>query len=272
MSLARRAPEAESLGESHALGMAEMGFDGLSEQWVMRRAGDLHWRLIARGMGQAEAAFTCADGAPLYAAFRASRLRFSHPERPRLGARLDLVTRLFRVGRGRLGSLTEIRVDDLPAGEIALVSVFVGRSSDGGNRALVRRAPRILAVPSATSPVLEELCARATRAAGLARAGCFAVRGEEPALIQLPTPSVDFNAAGLLYFPSFAALADRALFAAGHRAEGRLRAREVSYLGNVEPGEPVSIRPRDRRDGHLVRVDGADGRPLAILRTRYAGA
>ena len=49
MSLARRAPEAEILRESHPLGMAEMGFDGISEQWIMRRAGDLHWRLIARG-------------------------------------------------------------------------------------------------------------------------------------------------------------------------------------------------------------------------------
>jgi probable biosynthetic protein (TIGR04099 family) len=265
MTRTARAPEAESLGESHTLGMAEMGFAGLSEQWLMRRAGDLHWRLIAGAMGQAEAVFTCAEGRPLYAAFCASRLALTDPEAPRLGGGLDLETRLYRVGRSRLGSLTALRVAGRVIGQLALVSVFVGRSEGGGNRALVRRAPRVLALPDLTAPDLDRLAASAARAAAWARAW----RPEGRAVTLLPTPSVDFNAAGLLYFPSFAALADRASFAAGLSHAAPLRARAVAYLGNVEQGEPVSVVPIPRRDGGLALVTGADHRPLAILRARH---
>jgi probable biosynthetic protein (TIGR04099 family) len=118
--------------------MAEMGYRGLSEQWLMRRAGDLHWRLIARAMGQAEAVFACAEGRPLYAAFCASRLVVDRPEAPRLGGRLDLSARLFRVGRSRLGSSVTLSDASGTVGRIALVSAFVGRAQGGGNRSLAQ--------------------------------------------------------------------------------------------------------------------------------------
>ncbi|PZQ47356.1 MAG: hypothetical protein DI556_17870 [Rhodovulum sulfidophilum] len=242
--------------------MAEMGYVGLSEQWALKRAGDLHWRLIARAMGQAEAVFTCAEGRPLYAAFCASRLTLGDPAAPRLGGGLELRARLYRVGRSRLGSLTELRVEGRVVGEIALVSVFVGRSGEG---AMVRRAPRVLAMPAAVSPALEALAGTAARAAGRARRW----PATAPGWGFTPTPAVDFNAAGLLYFPGFSALSDRAVAAAGLARAEPLRARTVAYLGNVAPGEPVTVQPLARRDGHLSLIRGGDDRLLAVLRARY---
>jgi probable biosynthetic protein (TIGR04099 family) len=267
MSLAQRAAAEPALAESHVLGMAEMGYRGLSEQWLMRRAGDLHWRLIARAMGQAEAVFACAEGRPLYAAFCASRLVVERPDAPRLGGRLDLSARLFRVGRSRLGSLVALRDDEGTLGRIALVSAFVGRTEGGGNRSLARRAPRALALPSATSVELDTLARGAGRVSAL-------LRGRAPegqGLRLTPCPALDFNAAGLLYFPSFAALADRAEWAAGRAPDRPLAAREAVFLGNVEPGEPVEIRLFPRRRGRAALLSGADGRPLALLGMRQAG-
>lgn len=262
MNLAWRAEPGPELAEDHVLGMAEMGFSGLSEQWLMRRAGDLHWRLIARAMGQREAVFACAEGRPLYAAFCATRLVIDRPEAPRLGGRFGLSASLFRVGRSRLGSRVTLRCDGAPIGRIALVSAFVGRGEGAGNRALVRRAPRAMVAPAATMAELDALSARAARIAARLRG----LRLDGPAQRLLPCPAVDFNAAGLLYFPSFAALVDRAEFAAGMPPGRLLLRRDVCFFGNVEPGEPVEIHLFPRRAGSIALVGGADRRPLAAMR------
>ncbi|TPE51778.1 hypothetical protein FJM51_08320 [Amaricoccus solimangrovi] len=241
--------------------MAEMGFAGLSEPWLMRRAGDLHWRLIARAMGQSEALFTCARGEPLYAAFCATRLTIERPGLPRLGGALSMSGRLHRVGRGRYGSVIELFAAGAPVGRVELVTAFVGRGPEGGNRTLVRRAPRVLAVPAGADPALDALARDAARGARAFRAAPDDGAGRW----FLPCPALDFNAAGLLYFPSFAALADRAAFEAGHRA-GPVRRRAVCHLGNVEPGERLRVTRARRRQGWLDAIRGEDGRPLALLR------
>lgn len=264
MSLAERAEAEQPLTESHVLGMAEMGFRGLSEQWLMRRAGDLHWRLIARAMGQRDAVFACAEGRPLYAAFCASRLVLDRPHAPRLGGRLDLSARLFRVGRSRLGSIVTLRAAAGAIGRVALVSAFVGRAEGGDNRSLARRAPRALALPSATDAALDALARGAARTAAVLRG--WTPEGE--GLRLTPCPGLDFNAAGLLYFPSFAALVDRAEFAAGLASDRWLAAREAVFLGNVEAGEPVEVRLYSRRAHRAAVLTGSDGRPLALLRAR----
>lgn len=249
------------LWEDHRLGMAEMGYRGLSEQWLMRRAGDLHWRLIAAAMGQAEAVFTCTAGKPLYAAFCASRLRLSRPDLPRLGGDLRLSGSLYRVGLSRLGSCQSLRLGGIRIGTIRLVSVFVGHDDPTRNRSVVRRAPRVMATPP-TAPVALDLLAR--RAARVA-AGPFRI---VPAQRLVPCPATDFNAAGLLYFPSFAALVERADVERGAGANRLLTERTTVYLGNLDPGEPVGIGFRSARDGHLALLE-ADGRPLALARSRY---
>ncbi len=265
MTAAERLAPPGALCETGALGMAEMGIAGLSEQWLMRRAGDLHWRLIARAMGQREAVFACAEGGPLYAAFCATRLTLDRPELPRLGGGIALAARLFRVGRGRLGSLVEIQCEGESVGWVALVSAFVGRGEGGGNRSLVRRNPRALAVPGDTMPELDALAARAARAAAMLRAA----RLPGPDTWLTPCPRLDFNAAGLLYFPSFAGLADRAEFARGSAADGLLLGRETYYFGNVDPGEPIGFHLAARPNARRAIATGRDGRPLAMLRSRW---
>jgi probable biosynthetic protein (TIGR04098 family) len=59
-----------------------------------------------------------------------------------------------------------------------------------------------------------------------------------------PCPYNDFNGAGLLYFASFQALADRAhghwgLHATERAAQGVVRERQMVFHGNVNPGEAL---------------------------------
>ncbi len=246
------------LHESHRLGMAEMGFRGISEQWLMRRAGDLHWQLIAAAMGQADTAFTCAAGRPLYAAFCVTRLRIFHPDLARLGAVLSFSARLYSIGRSRLGSILDLWVGDKVFGRIELVSVFVGHETPGQNKSIVRRAPRALVVPPPAPQMLYRL---AQRAAAIAAAPPVTV-GSCHRLT--PCPAVDFNAAGLLYFPSFAALAERARFAQNTTANDLLRTRTTLYMGNLDPGDAVEITFKNRRAGYVTAFHAPDGKLIAL--------
>lgn len=267
-NLALTRPEESGLAERHVLGMAEMGYSGLSEQWLKRRAGDLHWRLIALAMGQRDAVFTCTDGEPLYAAFCATSVKLARPELPRLGGQLTLSANLYRVGHGRLSSRLTITADGVEVGRMILVSTFVGRVEPALNRSVVRRSPRALAMPPEAPLAIRRV---AEHAAALARDirnqvlmfDCWSERHRV-----LPCPVTDFNAARLLYFPSYSALADRALFQAGETQLGMLASRHVVYLGNVEPGDWIGVSFRKLPWGRDVALIGSDDRPLALMRVR----
>lgn len=250
------------------LGMAEMGYNGLSEQWLVRRAGDLHWRLIARAMGQKDAVFTCSAGQPLYAAFCATSLHIRRPELPRLGVDLTLSAELCRIGQGRLVSIQKISVEGQQVGRIVMISTFVGRSEPGRNRSIVRRTPRVQAMPPEAPSFVQRIARQAAMVARHAMRENHGFVPVEGAQTILPCPSTDFNAAGLLYFPSFSALAERALFEAGETRVRILSARHVVYLGNVEPGERISVTFSKRSRGTDIVLRGADGRPLSLMRVR----
>ncbi len=270
MSLLALPPSVQpTLNERHVLGMAEMGYRGLSEQWLLRRAGDLHWRLIARAMGQKKAVFTCAAGQPLYAAFCATSVYFARPELPQLGGELTLTASLYRIGHGRLASLQRIGVDGQEIGRVVLISAFVGRSEPGCNRSIVRRMPKVLAIsPEAPSPV-QRIAQRAAFLARHAQDEKFDLQGAGELKKILPCPSTDFNAAGLLYFPSFSALADRSLFEAGDTHTRMMSSRHVVYLGNVEPGEGIKIGFRKLAGGNDAVLRGDGDRFLALMRIRF---
>lgn len=254
------------LEEAHLLGMAEMGFCGLSEQWLMRRAGDLHWRLIAQALGQRNAVFTCAEGKPLYATFLASRLRLTAPMVPKLCDRITLSARLWAIGRNRLASEVSLSVSGTFVGSVRLISTFAGRVDPASNHSMVRRMPPVIAVLPEAPPALQSLARNAAvigrRTANLEFTGrVVTVR---------PCVATDFNAAGLLYFPSFAALADRCEEPGRQARRHPLIVRTVVYSGNVEPGEQVVLSFRDRPDGHFAGIRRENGSNIAFLRTQFA--
>lgn len=255
--------------ERHVLGMAEMGYRGLSEQWLKRRAGDLHWRLIARAMGQRDAVFTCSEGEPLYAAFCATSLQIARPHLPRLGGEMTLAADLYRVGHGRLASRLRIKSDGDLVGHMILVSTFVGHAEPGINRSVVRRSPRVLAMPPEAPLAVRRVAEQASAITREIRSHGLKLTGMSEAQEVLPCPATDFNAAGLLYFPSYSALADRALFQAGEKNTRMVTCRHVVYLGNVEPGEWMNINFRKLPSGHDVFLHGPDSRPLALMRVRF---
>ncbi|MGO4853300.1 Pnap_2097 family protein [Phaeovulum sp. W22_SRMD_FR3] len=218
--------------------MMQLGPDGLSEQWLLRDAGDRHWALIAEAMGQERAVFRDAEGRALYAAFCATSLVLARPDGPLLGHSAQITSALYEVSATQLGSVHLLQQAGGVLAELRMISTFVGHDASGSNHRILRRPPgRGLALPPAPAP-LRALADQARQQARRARDAAGAPPG---GVTVTPCPSLDFNAVGLLYFPTFSRLAEQAEWAASG-VLAPLARRDVVYLGNLDRGETVRLR------------------------------
>lgn len=235
-------------------GMAHLSPFGLSEQWLLRDAGDRHWTLIAEAMGQDRAVFADPAGNPIYAAFCTTSLELG-PVRPRLGDRIEIASSVHAVSASRIGSSHVLLCDRRVVARVLMISAFVGHDDTGSNRRIVRRAPGRMPELQLPPEPLSALDTRARAAARVLRSG----RTCGPAFRrEVPVPALDFNAVGLLYFPTFSRLAEAAV-----PTGAALRGREIVYVGNIDPGDAIATH----RQGDDLLMTRADGSPLAQVRT-----
>lgn len=214
--------------EQLTLGMAQLSPFGMSEQWLLRDCGDRHWGLIAEATG-GSMAFRDPEGRPVYAAFCATFV--SYGGAPTLGASAHVRSALYQVAAGRIGSEHVITG---AAGHIAcvrMITCFLRHDRTGSNKRLLRSGVTGLRdLPNAPETLIElDTSARQTaRAARMAPI-------TPPVFEYTPVPELDFNAVGLLYFPVFTKVAQMAAPAA------TAKPRHVTYLGNVDTDEPISV-------------------------------
>ncbi len=257
------------------LGMSQLDGCGLSESWIQKTCGEVHWRGLAVNQGCPAERWTDTDGQRVYAAFGIVRLKAARLNEAKEGPRLRLESRLSPVGRSQAWSRHRLVTQSGDIGQLEMLSVFVGRDESGSNRS-VRRAPMrdhgATAVPAAAQDLADK--ARAWRAAVSAEAA--AAREDLPAksLRFMSCPRSDFNGAGLVYFATFTTWTDRALFSwqlVG--AQDRVVERECLYLGNLDIGQEVEVRLRACRPGDTGQCfeteirSPRDDRLLARIRT-----
>lgn len=261
------------------LGMPQLCLGGLSETWLLKQCGDLHWRLLADLAGMEAPDFRDADGAKVYAAFRALSAEGVALGRFDEHDELRIVSDIRQVSAGRFALRHAFSRGSEPAGSVELLSAFVRRSADGHNRSIVRTS--LKAFP-ARPYGLPEPC-RATRLLDDLRKHDWqehrgfrrAAESDDRRVVLRPCPSQDFNGARLLYFAAYQGLADRAeweLLGMSSDAAAET-SRDMVFHGNAEPGEPVAFTLRGhRREGYgvshwLAAKSAADGRPLADIFT-----
>lgn len=244
------------------LGMAHLSPFGLSEQWLLRDGGDRHWDLIATALGQDRAVFRGADGRPAYAAFCATSLEFTPPAASLLGQQAEVHSALYALSATRLGSLHTWRCDATQVARLRMISTFVSHDESGLNRRIERNQPHGQ-VELAAAP--ESLVVLDLRARNIARALRNSRPDSAPVYRETPSAALDFNAVGLLYFPTFSRLVETAT-ARGGRTAGPLSCRDVVYLANIELGE--GLRLYGHGQDCLMRRE--DGRLVAFAHTERA--
>ncbi|MCA0921429.1 Pnap_2097 family protein [Pseudooceanicola nanhaiensis] len=215
------------------LGMQQLAPYGLSEQWLLRDAGDRHWALIAKARNQQGIAFHDAEGHPVYAAFCATELRLAPPRGPLLGTTFEVTSSLHQIGPNRLGSEHVFQGAEGPLGSLRMISCFLRHDGSGSNRRLLRST---LSGLGSLAPATPGLLRQHGAARTMARHARQAPMTGPLRLHYQPVPALDFNAVGLLYFPTFSAIAERA-----RPGSGALAMRDVVYLGNLDPGQEITV-------------------------------
>lgn len=249
------------------LSMPELDACGLSEAWLARCCGERHWQALAALLGRPPTAWADAQGRRVYAAFGALRWQAEPGARAHEGQRLQIASRAGALGRSRAWSQHRAATPDGPLGRLLLLSSFVSRD-DGVHNRSVRRVE--LGGVDAAAPPAEVAALQADVRRWRASLGAPAAPALE-AWCTTPCPRNDFNGAGLLYFASYGALADRALWRWGRLGvHDTVQRRDVLFLSNAELGEPVALRlladeaaPDGSRRVALELCSAADGRRLA---------
>ncbi|WP_298985628.1 Pnap_2097 family protein [uncultured Roseibium sp.] len=243
------------------LGMPELGYAGLSENWMLKTLGHRHWRLIANAAGQQHASFKDRSGNDVYAAFCALSVDCPGLFLADLDDSLETESTLYRVSRARLASLHALKLKGEPIASVCLVSTFVSRMVVGENASVARvdfaGLPALPALPADLE--FPHLAARLARSGADRHLGLRMSQAEDndPDLIYETSPSLDFNRAGLVYFPSFVAAAERAASNRFGKMAHQyvLRRRDVLFFGNLDLNEPVAVRIADWVDtGQKVKT------------------
>jgi probable biosynthetic protein (TIGR04098 family) len=281
------------------IGMPHLDAGGLSENWLLRHAGDLVWEAIARRLGVASDELGAPSGERLYPTVLALRARYAGTlaavvENDVFEASAEVLPCGRATAHGRVGARAgRARLD------LELLTAFAFR--DGARAAPLRMAAPAAHLaarwtPHGPAPALARLAKAARRGEPVddAFSGPFlapptAAATGEPlgAVLHEPSPYGDYNGAGLLYFASYVTVADTAERALVRRlglsprpgrdwalAASPIR-RDVFFYENLPLGEPLraelcafALGPGPGVTTH-VRLRRADsGRAMADLVTR----
>jgi probable biosynthetic protein (TIGR04098 family) len=225
---------------AYSLNMPQMAMGGLSESWVFKEFGDIHWSILAKALKRPSHLLQDGNGERLYATFTRIQLdatcafaAFGENEHVQFDASMS------RYGAGIYFS------DATASGESGtvrarLASTFSKAEAPESNTSLIKGAPEL--PPEFNIPALAELpeFARDYRTRRSENLGQSIFECEYEII-----PSHDINGVGLLYFAAYPIIND--ICAARHA--GRSFAtqystiqRDVFYYGNSDPDDTLLFR------------------------------
>ena len=268
---AKPAATSTPAGERRAyrLNMPQMALEGMSESWLFKELGDVHWSLITRNLGMPSSELKDAGGARLYATFTRFQLDSSAP----LAAYgenepVKVEARAVRYGAGMFFSDASLEGEGKSA-KVRIMSSFSKYGEAGANTSLLKGQPEIPA--GCAIPDVSEL----PRFGQEYRAR----RGErlsEP-IFECSydiVPYHDINGVGLLYFAAYPIICDicaTRYAGAGLATEFSTSYRDVFYFANSDPEETLIFRLHGwRADPAKVHFEASISRKSDDVLMAYA--
>jgi probable biosynthetic protein (TIGR04098 family) len=253
----------------YQVNMPQMALGGLSELWLFKELGDIHWSLITHGLQTPSSRLKDAGGHRLYATFT----RFQLSSNAGLAAyaeneTLTIDAEMSRYGAGIFFSDATIRGDGRSA-RARIMSSFSKYGEAGANTSLLKGQPEIPA--DCEIPALAEFPEfgqeyRTRRAQPLAPA-IFECRYEI-------IPTHDINGVGLLYFAAYPIIND--ICAMRHAGRGlatdfSTQRRDVFYFANCDPDETLTYRiHRWSAEGDRIEMEESISRTSDGVLMAYA--
>jgi probable biosynthetic protein (TIGR04099 family) len=230
------------------VGMPHLSLGGLSENWLLKECGHIHWQMLARYFQLESPDFRDRFGNRLYAAFVAIELRDASLEMIREHDGLEIGSDIKRLSRSQFVSIHGVACEGMPCATVEMISVFLRRSASKNNHSVIRAS-----IPcdenrndgSKIHPLIKE--SRALRNNTIARdASAFKLVSPNPdhKFQFKPCPHGDFNGAQFLYFAAHQAIIDRAEWhwELSKCEIAQTSSRRIFYYGNVNVSEALEVR------------------------------
>lgn len=256
----------------YEIGMPQMVAAGLSEGWLLKELGDLHWEILTRSLGVASRDIADAAGERLYATFTAIRLRLGQPLSAILeNDQLTVDMQMSRFGAGMFFSTASLSTNRA-SGEVSIMSNFSKFEKPGQNDSLIRGQPHL--PPGFVVPLLEAAPPIVDVYRGVRSAGA-----PEPLVFETDyelQPYHDINGVGLLYFAAYPIIHDVCLrrhFGGDDWREWTTIDRDIFYFANSGAGASIRFRLHsivddgDRRTVVATLSRISDGKLMARLET-----
>lgn len=252
------------------LGMPHLAVAGLSETWLLKEAGHVHWQLLEQAVGCRSRHWKDASGARLYASFIAYRIEVRLADAVGEGDLLDCYSELAATGRNRVCSRHVLRSASLPFETmLTMMTSFVRRDGDT-NRGFVRTSfGNSELVDEGFSSIVDELLGTRRQF----RRDAVQVRESATSVSRFTTcPMEDFNHAGMVYFATFPRYLDRAerglhLGSQMPLALPPLVSRSCFYFGNADAGDEIEAAAVHRGDAVISQI-WSGGSLLCAAETR----
>jgi probable biosynthetic protein (TIGR04098 family) len=255
--------EARSAQRHYEINMPHMTLGGLSENWLFKELGDLHWAMLCEALGRPSDDIVDELGNRLYATF--TRIRWesrSHLKRFRENERIYFNNEISRFGKSMFFSRCAVEGEGKSL-SAQLMSTFASRQST--NTGLLRGEPRLPEKEKSSMRVSAEMPPFGAEYRDVRRGDKRALtlqgepaRVDDNVLFEMEyrlNPYYDFNGANLLYFAAYPVFHDVCEREYVHRynvprgAPGRdwalaasTRARDVFYYGNCDISDSLVLR------------------------------
>ena len=274
------------------LGMPHLDAGGLSENWLLRYAGDLHWEAIGKRLHASSDQIRSEWGDRLYPTFVAVRARYDQPlSRVRENDVLEAAAEVEPCGRACAHGRVAATVGDHRL-DLELLTTFAVREGSGLLKMALPAARLTTRWASVGAPPLIDRLAKAARKGEPlidSFSGPSLDTGKPPLghVTYEPSPYADYNGAGLLYFASYVTIADtaerqlvRTLGLAPRSPDWALATsavrRDVFYYCNLALGDSITAELLSlEREAHAVTTRvrlrrASSGERMADIVTRRA--
>ena len=228
---------------SYSLNMPQMALSGLSEAWLFKEIGDIHWSNLTRGLGTTSARIADDTGSRLYATFTRVLMEGEVPLADfRENDDMSIEMRARRLGGGIFFGDGMVRG---PRGAIntSVMTSFSKFGEHGANTSLLKG-----------QPVIPENCPIGQ----LAEMPPFGLEYKEVRARPLTEPLFateysiqaphDINGVGLLYFAAYPMIAELCTIAyAGNRIATDFSTikRDIFYFANADVSETLIFKLHD---------------------------
>lgn len=244
--------------EPITLGMPQLGPYGLSENWLLRHLGDIHWQIICAGLGRRSREMVDKEGNRLYASF--ARVCWTSTM-PLSGYReSDVLTgsmEMVRCGDGVFVSTATLAGDEGGIISAQLASIFTRRQSASNDQLAASAPPIFDDCPIRDIEVIPRFLEehRLLRSGKIVQHSFMNLNFETDSDVDETTNYQingyqDFNGANLLYFASYPTIADICASRTHYVAEqfgfskfvtgSSPIGRDIFYFGNANLGDWIT--------------------------------